>query len=442
MGMQPKSVARSKPKTGLGGRIFAERKRKAWTLDDLSEKTGINPAELSRFENNKRYPNSENLHKLAIAFDIDVEQLTVGRRPLALPIKITENPKPVRLGKVVLRTIYILLGNHSTPFEISVLYKHDPLRIPLKVRPYYDDFVRTLHAEAKADPMKYHNYFNGPNVRLVRATEANSRQLPTGEELRGVVLHLAPVCWDEFTVLNRQIDKELFPNEGKKTIRQLYASEEKLYAKGADLSWCQLSNILTINMTPITRDGYCLIDIRSRHGVSTGAGQLANSVHENMHRYLDDSPPGDLTQRLNPIGKASEHKDVDPMYSPEGVPSPLLTAQRGMYEEIGEELYWRFRNESGRFKFLNIIMDLEYFNPHLVGIIETGLTKDEIQEITEGSIGKDHTEKAAVHYLKMDTNDPETMRIVSDLEHWSAAGLSAVITAIHYWEAKAKLKSQ
>jgi hypothetical protein len=138
---------------------------------------------------------------------------------------------------------------------------------------------------------------------------------------------------------------------------------------------------------------------------------------------------------MNPVGTASSCP-VDYAYQPLGVPSPFLTAQRGVYEELSEGLYWSLKDEPHRFKFLNIVMDLEYFNPHLVGIIDLGMTRAEVKKHLEETPGKDHSEATAIDFVKLDSRDPSTMKLISDKPRWSAVGLSALITAVHYWEAQ------
>lgn len=45
------------------------------TLDEISEKTGINRATISNYENGKTFPNQENLEIIADFFDVTIDYL-------------------------------------------------------------------------------------------------------------------------------------------------------------------------------------------------------------------------------------------------------------------------------------------------------------------------------------------------------------------------------
>jgi hypothetical protein len=343
------------------------------------------------------------------------------------------NPNPVRIGDVYLDRVYVMIGNDIEPVDIGVRYEPEWLVIPSQITPLYRELADGVAQAARSGR---HPYFNGPRARLLEITEDDTAQLPSGYEQRGLVLHLGPVSWEEFSVLNSLIDdKTVFPNGT--TIRKLFADEQQLYANTTNLRWCRLSNILTINMEPITSDGYGIIQDRNPRGVSTGKGQFANGVAENMDRYLDEAARGNLDHNLNELVAAAE-VPVDHRYAPRGVPSPLLTAQRGVREELGRELYERLRGTPDRYKFLNVIMDLGYFNPHLIGVVELGMTRDQVAKSIQESRGKDHSEARAIRFLPLDRTNPETMQFISAQERWSPPGLAAFITGMKYWEAHRK----
>jgi hypothetical protein len=84
-----------------------------------------------------------------------------------------------------------------------------------------------------------------------------------------------------------------------------------------------------------------------------------------MHRYLDEGLADDLSFRVNSLTESSA-VSIDQHYQPQGVPNPLLTAQRGVLEELSEGLFHILEGTPERFKFLNIIMCLDAFHPYLV----------------------------------------------------------------------------
>ena len=419
----------------FAARLRALRMRLGWSESKVADESGIDPAEISRYETRRRYPTEDNLLKLANALGVDVQTLTVSpRERLPVPVSYPSNPKPIRFDKVCLDNIFLMLGNHTEPLEVTVQYSKNRIRIPTKVRPLYD----VSAGKAKEIALKKNfPYFNGPNARLTQVREANTRQLATGSEQRGVVLELGPVSWEEFTVLNLFLDDAVIGKGKRQTIRELFADCNKLYRNSPDLNWCQLSNILTVVMMPITTDGYGLIQLRNSHGVSAAGGLFTSGVAENIHRYLDEAQPDDLGRRVNPLGTASS-RPVGEDYQPaaDHVPSPLLTAQRGLYEEISEELYWRVRTEHYRFLFMNIIIDLKYFTPLLVGVIELGCTMQEAQKLIQEFPGRDHSESNAIYFVRLDGREPSTVRLVTDNGRWHLPGLSALITGIRFWETK------
>ena len=69
------------------------------------------------------------LNKFASAFKgLEVQDLTEGesRRRGSEPLRYEENPKPVRLGHVVLENVFLLIGNHTKPLDFSVRISAHP----------------------------------------------------------------------------------------------------------------------------------------------------------------------------------------------------------------------------------------------------------------------------------------------------------------------------
>src|SRR6266516_1528953 len=174
-------------------------------------------------------------------------------------------------------------------------------------------------------------------LRLIRAIP-NTKQHWSGRERRGIILELGPVSWEEFTVLNE------FPD-----IRTKYADYNSLYAHGSDLRWCRLSNLLVLGVMPLTIDGFGLVQQRGPEQ-SIDPGLFTCGIAENIHRFLDEAPPDDPTHRIHPLTEVTEKNRWEP-YRPRGKPSPLLAAQRGIWEELSRELHNQTLNPE-RFRFL------------------------------------------------------------------------------------------
>jgi hypothetical protein len=343
-------------------------------------------------------------------------------------LRYPKNPKPVRLGSATLDRVFLMIGNHTDPVEIVVKYSRDRLNIPGDIRPAYVMLAEKAKQRAGSGKQPY---FNGPNTRLLCVSQENASQSETGLEKKGWVLEVGPVSWEEYTVLNTFMDEEAL--SAGDTIRRRFADENMLYQKSPDLRWCRLSNILCVCMIPVTTDGYGLVQHRSLTGVSVGGNTYTSGVAENMHRYLDEALADDLSYRVNSLTEASS-TPVDQHYQPHGVPSPLLTAQRGVLEELSEGLSNILESTPERFRFLNVIMSLDEFHPYLVGVIELPLTRAEVERHIQESPGKDHSEFTTIEYLLLNADDIKTSEFIDDQNRWTMAGLSSFITSIAYWQ--------
>ncbi|MBD3227583.1 MAG: TIR domain-containing protein [Candidatus Lokiarchaeota archaeon] len=341
------------------------------------------------------------------------------------------NPKPYSIQDYEINEVYLMFGNHTSQIEIDARYVHQPIDLPEDLSKIYSFLAGQAEVNVKTTGAQY---FNGPNTRLIRFTEENTFQSPGGKEQKGATLELGPVSWENYTVLNDFLDYKL---ESGKSIREEYADPETLYMNDRDLRWCKLSNILGLAIIPITKDGFGLIQKRNPRGVSSEGDRLTSGIAENIHRYLDEASSQNLSERLNELDLPSEVNKsgkVDENYKPKGVPSPILTAQRGLWEEISEELYHITNPES--YKFLNIGFELTKFHPMLFGIVELNIDKNEVEKLRKSSPGRDHSEFLDIYYLPLDLHNQETSKILFDKKRWISAGLASFITAVHYWSRK------
>jgi hypothetical protein len=337
------------------------------------------------------------------------------------------NPKPFRVGEVLLRDVYLMLGNYTVPIEIVPKYVHQPLELPPEIARVYPHLDSTARAHAQRLGTQY---FNGPNTRLIRFTEEGTRQDAAGHEQKVLTLQLGPVSWFEYTILNTFLDYRL--DDGQ-TIREVFADPEKLFQNDRDLSWCKLSNILGIALTPITNDGFGLVQKRNPRGVSAEGGKLTSGLAENIHRYLDEANPKDPTERLNELGLPAQ-TPVDERYAPQGVPSPILCAQRCLWEELSEDLGYSLPITA--YRFLLVGFELAKFHPVLMGVVELDMSREEVERTREKSPGRDHSEFLDIVYLPLDSWSSETINAISLQEHWVPAGLAAFMAAVNYFESR------
>jgi len=404
----------------LGIRIRKLRLAEGLTQQKLADAIGMSWTQVSRWETDKETPRPSTLRLLAKLFDVPVKELTVGKKSEVQDrgfAEALENSKALVLGDVRLDAIHVLRGNSEEQLHIGVRYDPKPLTIKREFRRLYEQLAERKKEEAL---LGNHDYFpNGPCTRLIRAIP-NTRSLSNGREQRAVILELGPVSWEEYTVLND------YPE-----IRERYRDYQTLYNQGCDLRWCPLSNLLTFGMVPITSDGYGIVQHRSGQ-VSSDIRQITCGIAENIHRYLDEAPADDLTRRLHSLIDVPDSVRWNPA-APKGVPSPFLTAQRGLYEELSPELY-RLTNDTSRFKFLCITFDLVRFLPGLIGVIELDLSRKETESMIEKYPGTDHSEYTHLTYLPLDITAPETVQIVSDQSRWVPGGLAAFVSTVKYWK--------
>ena len=341
--------------------------------------------------------------------------------------------KPYQIAGCSAPLVHLMYGNHTSPIEVAVNYTHEPLEIPPEVQPYYGQL--SGQAERKATESGA-AYFDGPIARLTRFTERNARPGPTGE-IKGITLELGPLSWVQFNVLHTFLDSIKLGDN--RTIRETLCDNERVFEHDRDFRWCKLGNFLVVPVTPITVDGFAIIQERSSRGVSIDGGKFTTGISENIHRYLDEASGDDLWSRMHPLTSPVEvHRtgDADSTYRPKGVPSPMLTAERGLVEEISSKLADSIRDRKRAYQFLNVGFDMNGFHPVLVGIIELGLTLREVKEVVKESPGKDHSEYSRLHYPKLDPGVEETSLLLRSVERWVPNGLAGFISALHFWAAK------
>ncbi len=65
----------------IGARVRAVREGRALTQQEVAERSGLGPEQISRIENGRRRPRAKTLRRLAEALGVAVEYLTTGRSP-------------------------------------------------------------------------------------------------------------------------------------------------------------------------------------------------------------------------------------------------------------------------------------------------------------------------------------------------------------------------
>jgi hypothetical protein len=342
------------------------------------------------------------------------------------------NPKPVTFGDFTEDQAYRMFGEYTSPIDIRSVYSHEHLVLEGDLDKIYNRLAEQGKQKAERSGAAY---FNGPCARLLRFSEVTAQDT----ERKAVELHLAPVSWEQFTVLNNNFDIDL-PSGGTETIRSKYATPKSVYSNDRDFSWCRLSNILAVTCTPITSDGFGLVQARNPHGVAVGEGSVNRPMHtvginENIHRYLDEV---DLANKFHeplhewePSRKlAADRKNpVDQTYKvpPGHTLDVYVTARRGMLEEVSKKLFKLVPITA--YKFLNIIYDLYKFQPTLGGVVELNYTWREVERMINDFPGADHSEYLEIKPVNL-KSDADVLEILR--KDWLVHGRAAFITAANY----------
>ena len=416
----------------IAGNIRMFRIERGMSQKKLADLLNLSQGNISQWESGRVLPNGGTLASLARVLGVPLDRLTGINDWLSEPrlADHQDNPKPVQVGSTPIMSVFRMLSDTTDGLDLSFRYTHDLRKPPRDFTDAYRNLARL--AEQRAQEGGY-PHFNGPNTRLIRCSEENTRQLSDGSERKGIVLELGPVSWEEHTVYNCFLD-QAFPEFGGETIRSKFANEKRLYSEGADLRWCELSNVLTVNIVLISRDGYGLVQRRSKRGVSAAAQKLTGGVCENIHRFKDEADPINPLKRLNPL-EGSSGQRIDYAYKPAGIPSPLLTAQRGVFEEVSPALYYEHvEGRAASTLVLGIIFDLLTFNPHVSGVIPLECSHDEILAYQRKQAGKDESEAERFVMLPLDVSDPLTKQYLSEPLDWVPAGLATFGFATQYWQ--------
>lgn len=390
----------------------------------------IHPSTLSRLLGCVVPWSDTNLKAVAAALSLNEQDLReLVPSPGVLRIS-NSNPKPVRIGETVIDEVHLLIGNHVDPIEIEPKYVHTFPQMPRDIAA-----VSGRLRERAAESNKKKTHFNGPCVRLVAAHESGDYQASDGREQKRVVVELAALTWEEHVVMNGFLDDTtVFPGAAVPTIRGRYGDPSQVYENGIAGPWCKLSNIFTVLMMPITTDGYGIVALRSKN-ITFAPGLFISGVSENMHRYQDEAIGPQFEKAVHALETPKDVvRSIDARYPPtRGVPSPLRTAMRGVYEEVAKEMGKILEAYPGRFVFLNLIWGFDHFHPFLVGVVRLPFDRVEAQKMYQESYGKDHSEARALYFQKLSMDDPDTSALVKAKEVWYLPGLSAFITSINFW---------
>ena len=407
----------------LGERIQAERDARNLTLETFGKRCGWDKSMQSKLESGKERMRAWRLEKIAAQLGVGIGELIRDGSP---PIAVPDNPKPYCIDNIVHRGAYRIVGNDASPLHLVVRYDHkQPYQYPSDVEP----FSAKLLAEAE----QRKGYFTTPCARLITMHDEQA-QLPNGEEARRTKLLLGPVTWDQYSVMHEYLRRPLFDNEPK-TIIERHADMAHMFETGGDMSEIRLTQCLSVNMVIVSADGYGFFHRRAtRNQMSTGV--LSGMINENMHRFHDEAiSPTRLTTLFPERSKEDAKRlHVDHYYKPVSVPSPVLTARRGLGEEATKALLPYSPEDCTNIHFLNMAFTFLHRKPVMIGVIQLPIGRSAIESLIRSKPGIDHREWAGFFSLRLSVHNTATRTLLEQDTQWSATGRAALISALHYWE--------
>ena len=425
-------------RTAIGKLIDAEREKRGWSLETFSqifrEKYGNQAPAYRTILNWRRSIDSacqrHFWQPISEILDIPESKIKVAAGSSIKEYELfLTNPCPYATGSYRFWRVFRMCGEYTTPLHMATAYTHTHIDLPEELKGgLFDEVVDRARERARLSGARF---YDGPNTRLVGFDENRSAHFGPAEERRVITLHLAPVSWFEFTVCNVYMDEITLP--GGQTIRDRYADQQRLFSNPSDLRWCQLGCVFDVAMIPITTDGFGAVQLRSRTSNSVMQNRYTSGVAECIHRFKDEAPPDNLECRLHPLRQEyDELKNEDAReYRPVGL-SPLLTAQRGVHEEFSLELAERLPLSA--YKFLNVCWSFNQFLPTLIGVVETGMSREDLELCIAQSPGIDE-ENIVFRYLPLDHKALDTKELLDNAdERWVIEGLASFVTAINYYQ--------
>jgi len=351
--------------------------------------------EINRHLSLAQYVNlrDEEIERLKLAGPVNRD----AQRPDHVSLGVSTNL--YRIGNQVADAIR-LAGADSEFFSAEVVHVEidpTPYQMPPEILVTRAAILDQLKREAKEHGRMF---FDGPHTRLVdfRVTPRDAT------EQKHLELTLGPVDWYDYAVAN-----EVFAQ----TLRKTQVSDLGRFIDLAEVSDgriknVKLSNLLCIDVTIVTLDGYALYAKRGNR-VSAAQGLLASAVAENMHRSFDQS--------LGPPRSGL-------------LPVPFRTAIRGLEEEISPELVRSLNPRA--LVLLGLAFNLRNLHPDLLFAAAVPFRRDEVFAMAEEHPGKDFIEATLLAVpAKLDA----TLEGILSAGQWLAAGKACLIRTIEFLEA-------
>lgn len=324
-------------------------------------------------------------------------------------------------GRVSALRLYGRAEQCLAPQQIKVRYEDSNFLIPRALEVSGEERIRELTARRDRGEI---NFFDGPCARLLHWAEPSYESFAQ-DGRDHLELVLGPIGWYDVERTNGVLRNKLL--KGERIDYEHWISLSAL-AQHGKVEVSKLANLLDNAITVFTNDGQVGYQDRGE-GQSVGAKQLSSCVAENLHRYFDDTKPGDplgVFHPLPPEMKLSDGPDNKECPSLQGELHPAAAVRRGITEETSYKMMDCVPD--GGIKCTGLCFGLDALHPDLLWIVLVDLTAEQFIEKCRRESGRDRRE-GKIRFVPANFKDPETQRVLARPD-WVAGGKASLVRAM------------
>ncbi len=328
-------------------------------------------------------------------------------------------------GRVSAICLYGAAEQCFAPEQIKVRYEDSPFSIPEALKVRGED--RILEQIKRRDRGEI-DFFDGPCARLLDWVKPSFESF--AQDGRPYLeLVVGPIGWYDVERTNAVLRQDLL--KGQRINYEHWIGLSALVR--GDIKVSKLANIVGNAITIFTNDGQVGYQDRGDRQ-SVGAKQLSSAVAENLHRYFDDTEPGNPFQILHPfppdkkLSDGPRNKGCPPVT---GELHPAAAVGRGITEETSYMMLDHV--PEGGIKCTGLCFSLDALQPDLLWIVLVDLTAEKFTKLCRTKRGRDWKE-GRIRFVPADFKDPETQRILARSD-WIAAGKASLVRAIQLIDA-------
>ena len=324
-------------------------------------------------------------------------------------------------GRVSAIRLYGAADQCLAPQQIKVRYANSQFHTPpTLVVPGEERIRNQIERRDRGDI----EFFDGPCVRLLKWVKPSFESFAR-EGRQYLELFLGPIGWYDVERTNGVLRQKLLRNE--RIDYEHWIGLSAIVDRGR-IEESKLTNLVGAAVTIFTTDGQVGYQERGARQ-SVGARQLSSAIAENLHRYFDDTEPGNPLRALHPLPpnkKLSDGPHNEACPPPTGELHPAAAVTRGITEEASYKMVERI--PEGGIKCTGLCFGLDALQPDLLWIVLVNLTAQEFTEKCRTEHGRDWKE-GKIRFVPADFKDAETQRVLARPE-WIAAGKASLVRAI------------